>query len=70
MTYSLLEPVFAFRENSRDVVRLPAGALITLMLDRGRTGICAASWEGNRIMVFCQDVEDHGVRTEASGAIG
>ena len=67
-TYSLIRPVFGFREDTGETISIPTGELITLMMNYDRLGITTAVCGGNRIMVFRGDVVDNGLQVESSGS--
>jgi hypothetical protein len=69
-TYTLILPIFAFREEIGRVITIPAGAELDCMVIEDRKGIGVAFWEGDRILVFLEDIVKNGLRLERAGATG
>jgi hypothetical protein len=67
-TYTLILPIFAFREQSGRVITVPAGAELDCLAIEDRKGIGVAFWEGDRILVFFEDILKNGLRFESAGA--
>jgi hypothetical protein len=68
-TYALLVPIYGFREEIGCVVTIPAGAELDCIGDN-QNGIGVAFWNGDRIMVFREDVVKNGLQVERAGATG
>jgi len=69
-TYTLLSPILGFREEIGCVVRIPAGAVLDCAVTGDGSGIGVAIWDGDRILVFNEDIVKKGIRVEGAGAIG
>jgi len=69
-TYLLISAVVAFREDTKQVVEIPAGALVKLPESMHRLGIEHTSWGGYPVMVSREDVEENGVDVAAPRQIG
>jgi hypothetical protein len=60
-TYLLISRVVAFRQDTKQVITIPAGALIRLPVSTHRLGIEYTRWGGHTVMVSREDVEQNGV---------
>jgi hypothetical protein len=58
--YVLIRPVVGFREDTKQVLTIPAGTVITLPERQTPVGIASFLWDGHTVMVFREDVEDNG----------
>jgi len=66
-TYSLVRPVFAFWPDIGQVVRIPAGARITMVLIGNGLSVCNALWDGRSFLVFQDDIRSNGIAAELGG---
>jgi hypothetical protein len=69
-TYLLISRVVAFRQDTKQVLTIPAGALIKLPVSVRRLGIEHTTWGGHAVMVFREDVEENGVDGAVARQIG
>jgi hypothetical protein len=69
-TYLLLSSVVAFREDTKQVFTIPAGALVRLPESMHRLGIEYTSWGGHPVMVSREDVEENAVDVATGRQIG
>jgi hypothetical protein len=69
-TYTLILPIIAFREEIGRVITIPTGAELDCMDIDDQKGIGVAFWEGDRIVVFFEDILKSGLRVESAGATG
>jgi hypothetical protein len=63
-SYSLLRPVIGFFRDDRQVVTMPAGTLIELLVRQPGVGITHSLFEGRPIMVQYEDIESNGMLVE------
>ena len=69
-TYTLILPIIAFREEICRVIIIPTGAELDCTDIEDPKGIGVAFWEGDRIVVFFEDILKSGLRVESAGATG
>jgi hypothetical protein len=65
-TYRLVNRVVAFRQDTKQVVTIPAGAFIKLPVSMHRLGIEYTSWDGHAVMVAREEVEENGLDVAAA----
>jgi len=69
-SYTLIRPVFGFREETGEVIKIPAGTALASLATGDRYGLGLVFWGGERIMVFHEDLVKNGLcveRREVSG---
>jgi hypothetical protein len=57
-TFTLRRPLAAFDTSTRQALTVPAGDLVTLTSPYATLGVTSAIWNGQRVMLYRQDVEE------------
>ena len=66
--YSLVRPIFGFRQDTGEVVTIPAGAKLKLLvLQHGEVSLCTAPWDGRNVLAFGLDIRENGSSVEPMG---
>ena len=66
-TYSLVRPIFGFWKDIGQVVKIPAGANVSLEFRRDRDPLCTASWDSRLFLAFEADIHQNGIAVETCG---
>jgi hypothetical protein len=59
--YRLHDPVIGFIQSAKQVVTIPAGAIVTIAFRATPSpALCTVAWDGKLIEAYRMDVEQHG----------
>jgi hypothetical protein len=59
--YWLARPVFGFCRNTREIVTIPAGAIVALYQTAQIVGAVQVRWKDRQLFAFREDVRENGI---------
>ena len=59
--YHLIRPIFGFLSEDRQVITIPAGAILQPIIAKNGLGLCTSLWEERLVMVFGDDIQRNGI---------
>src|SRR5215469_8182746 len=69
--YRLRQPVIGFIESAKQIVTIPAGAIVTPRTDANPSpGLCTVVWDGKVLEVYRRDIERNGEVVSHSNRVG
>lgn len=69
-TYTLIRPVFGFREETGKVVKVPAGTALACLETGDRHGLALVFWDEERILMLHEDLVKNGLGGDSREASG
>ena len=66
-TYHLIRPIFAFWSECGQIIKLPANAVLRIVIAKNGMGLCTAIWDERVVMALSQDIEQNGISLEVLG---
>jgi len=69
--YRLHRDTYGFIESAKQVVTIPTGAVVTLIVREATPfGLCTVAWEGKLIEAFREDLQRNGTMISENGIVG
>jgi hypothetical protein len=66
-TYHLIRPIFGFWSERGQIIKLPANAVLRIIISKNGLGLCTAMWDERVVMVFSEDIQQNGISLEVMG---
>jgi hypothetical protein len=69
--YRLRQAVIGFIESTKEIVTIPAGAIVTIQTaGTPSPGLCTVVWDGRVIEAYRMDIEQNGTKVSRSDSVG
>jgi hypothetical protein len=59
--YHLIRPIFGFWSECGQVIKLPANAVLQILIAKNGLGLCTTIWDGRVVMALSEDIQRNGI---------